>query len=137
VLTPCDACENFLPPMFRPLQLLAHAPLAFDAVLQLMRPRPLRFTPFAYGWLMRHPDADLVDGWVRAMLADRGVRRDATKLLRGVSNRQTLEAAERLRSFDRPVLIAWAAGTASSSSATRSGSRPRFLTPASSASRTR
>jgi pimeloyl-ACP methyl ester carboxylesterase len=34
--------------------------------------------------------------------------RDATKLLRGISNRQTLAAAERLRTFDRPVLIAWA-----------------------------
>ena len=37
-----------------------------------------------------------------------GVRRDALKVLRGISNRQTLEAAERLRQFDRPTLIAWA-----------------------------
>ena len=26
VLTPCDAYENFLPPAFRPLQMLAHVP---------------------------------------------------------------------------------------------------------------
>src|SRR4051812_4368009 len=110
VLTPCDAYENFLPPMFRPLQLLARAPVAFDAVMQLMRLRPLRRTPLAFGSLMRHPDAELVDGWVRATLADRRVRRDAAKVLRGVSKRQTLEAAERLRSFDRPLLIAWAPG---------------------------
>jgi pimeloyl-ACP methyl ester carboxylesterase len=36
------------------------------------------------------------------------VRRDAIKVLRGISNRQTIEAAERLRRFDRPTLIAWA-----------------------------
>jgi pimeloyl-ACP methyl ester carboxylesterase len=108
VLTPCDAYENFLPPMFKPLQVLAHAPLLFGAALQGMRLRPLRMTPLAYGGLMRTPDAELVDGWVRAALASRASRRDVTKVLRGISKRQTLEAAERLRSFGRPVLLAWA-----------------------------
>jgi len=37
-----------------------------------------------------------------------GVRRDVKKLFRTAHNRYTLEAAERLRSFDRPALIAWA-----------------------------
>ena len=108
VLTPCDAYENFLPPMFKPLQALAHAPLIFDAVLQGMRLRPLRLSPAAYGWLMKRPDDALVRGWVRAALAGRPARRDAMKVLRGVSSRQTVEAAARLRSFGRPVLIAWA-----------------------------
>jgi pimeloyl-ACP methyl ester carboxylesterase len=57
---------------------------------------------------MRHPDRELVDGWVRAALASRAARRDAMKVLRGISKHQTLAAAERLRSFGRPVLIAWA-----------------------------
>lgn len=108
VLTPCDAYENFLPPMFKPLQALAHAPLVFDAVLQGMRLRPMRFSPLAYGQLMRRRDEELAEGWVRAALADRAARRDAMKVLRGISKRQTLEAAERLRSFGRPVLLAWA-----------------------------
>jgi pimeloyl-ACP methyl ester carboxylesterase len=108
VLTPCDAYENFLPPMFKPLQALARAPLVFDAAFQGMRLRPLRLSPAAYGWLMRRPDAELVDRWVRAALASRPARRDATKVLRGISKEQTLEAAQRLRSFGRPVLIAWA-----------------------------
>jgi pimeloyl-ACP methyl ester carboxylesterase len=108
VLTPCDAYENFLPPMFKPLQALAHAPIAFDAALQALRLRPLRLSPVAYGWLMRRPDLELVDGWVRAALAGRRARRDAMKVLRGISTQQTLAAAARLRSFGRPVLIAWA-----------------------------
>jgi pimeloyl-ACP methyl ester carboxylesterase len=108
VLTPCHAYENFLPPLFRPLQLLAHVPPLMSALLQSLRLRPLRLSPVAFGWIMRRPDDELVKSWVRATLASRGARRDAMKLLRGVSNRQTLEAAERLKTFERPVLIAWA-----------------------------
>ena len=108
VLTPCDAYENFLPPMFKPLQALAHAPLVFDGVLQGMRLRPVRLSPLAFGWLMKRPDDALVHGWIRAALASRPARRDAMKVLRGISKRQALEAAERLRSFGRPVLVAWA-----------------------------
>jgi pimeloyl-ACP methyl ester carboxylesterase len=108
VLTPCDAYENFLPPLFRPLQLLAHVPPLMSALLQSLRLRPLRLSPVAFGWIMRRPDDELVKSWVRATLASRGARRDAMKLLRGVSNRQTLEAAERLKTVERPVLIAWA-----------------------------
>jgi pimeloyl-ACP methyl ester carboxylesterase len=108
VLTPCDAYENFLPPMFRPLQVLARVPLIMDAALQGMRLRPLRLSPAAYGWLMRRPDDDLVRGWVGAALASRAARRDAMKVLRGIDSRQTLDAAEKLRAFGRPVLLAWA-----------------------------
>ncbi|MBW3607350.1 MAG: glycosyltransferase [Actinobacteria bacterium] len=36
------------------------------------------------------------------------VRRDVVKFLRGVDPRLTCGAAERLRTFDRPVLLAWA-----------------------------
>jgi pimeloyl-ACP methyl ester carboxylesterase len=108
VLTPCDAYDNFLPLMFRPLQLMARIPGLLGGVLQGMRLRVLRRSPLAFGWLMKRPDDELVKSWVRATLSSRGVRRDAAKLLRGISKRQTLEAAERLKSFDRPVLIAWA-----------------------------
>jgi pimeloyl-ACP methyl ester carboxylesterase len=108
VLTPCDAYDNFLPPMFRPLQVLAHVPPLMTAGLQGMRVRALRLAPNAFGWLMKRPDDALVKGWVDATLASRSARRDAMKVLRGISKRQTLEAAERLRSFDRPVLLAWA-----------------------------
>jgi pimeloyl-ACP methyl ester carboxylesterase len=108
VLTPCDAYENFLPPPFKPLQLLARAPLVFDAVLQGMRFKPLQRSPLAFGLLMRRPDPELMDGWVRAALASRPARRDAMKVLRGISKRQTLAAAERLRGLGKPVLLAWA-----------------------------
>jgi pimeloyl-ACP methyl ester carboxylesterase len=109
VLTPCDAFENFLPPMFRPLQLIARIPGAIWPVAQSLRLTPLRHAPNAFGWLSKHgPDADVTRAWLEPSLRSRDVRRDVAKVLRGVSNRYTLEAAERLSGFDRPTLIAWA-----------------------------
>src|SRR5436305_10266876 len=51
VLTPCDAFENFLPPMFRPLQLLARVPGAVYPVVQQLRMPAMRRLPLAFGWL--------------------------------------------------------------------------------------
>ena len=70
----------------------------------------VRRSPLGFGMLIkRRPmDDEALRGYLAPFLADRGVRRDALKVLRGISSRQTIEAAERLRSFDRPTLIAWA-----------------------------
>ena len=43
-------------------------------------------------------------------LRDPGVFRDVKGLLATIDKRYTLEAAERLAGFDRPVLLAWAPG---------------------------
>ena len=39
----------------------------------------------------------------------RGVRRDVGKIFRAIDSSYTVEAAEKLKSFDKPVLLAWAA----------------------------
>jgi pimeloyl-ACP methyl ester carboxylesterase len=109
VLTPCDAYENFLPPAFKYLQVSARIPGAMTLVAQTMRLKASRRMPIAYGWLTKRPVDDAVmDAWVEPILTDRGVRRDGGKLLRGISKRYTLEAAEQLRQFEKPVLLAWA-----------------------------
>jgi pimeloyl-ACP methyl ester carboxylesterase len=109
VLTDCDAFDNFLPPLFRPLQLLARIPGALTAVIQPLRVRALRRLPIAYGLVTkRRVDHAVTDAWLRPFLTQRGVRRDTAKLLRGISRRDTLAAAERLGAFDRPALLAWA-----------------------------
>jgi pimeloyl-ACP methyl ester carboxylesterase len=110
VLTPCDAYENFLPPAFRPLQYAARVPGLLTALMQGGRIGPMRRGPLGFGLLTkRRPiDDETLKGYIDPFLADPRVRRDALKVLRGISNRQTLEAAERLRSFDHPTLLAWA-----------------------------
>ncbi len=109
LLTNCDAFENFLPPAFRPLQWAARVPPLLNGLLQGMRLAPMRRLPLAYGWLIKHDLAAApTREWVEPFLSDRGVRRDTVKVLRGIDPKYTFEAAERLREFNRPALLAWA-----------------------------
>jgi pimeloyl-ACP methyl ester carboxylesterase len=109
VLTPSDAFDNFFPPMFRPLSLLARVPGAVNGVIQTLRAPALRRLPLAYGWLAkRRIPNDVTKAWVQPCQSDRGVRRDTAKVLKGVSSRYTNEAAGKLPGFERPVLLAWA-----------------------------
>jgi len=109
LLTNCDAFENFPPPAFRPLQWAARVPGLLTAVLQSMRLDPLRRTPLAYGWLIKRDLAGApLRSWVEPFLSDGAIRRDTVKVLKGIHPRYTLEAAERLRDFDRPTMLAWA-----------------------------
>jgi pimeloyl-ACP methyl ester carboxylesterase len=109
VLTPCDAFENFLPPMFRPLQYGARIPGGVNLAVQALRWRALRRAPFAYGWLSerRLPDS-IIQGWLDAPQNQRAIRRDLARFLRAITPRDTMRAASQLASFDRPVLLAWA-----------------------------
>jgi pimeloyl-ACP methyl ester carboxylesterase len=110
VLTPCDAYENFLPPFFRPLQYAAKVPGLLTALVQPTRLRAMQRGPLAFGLLIspENIDPDVLNAWVRPYLSNSGIRRDTIKFLRSISNRYTLDAAEKLRRFDRPTLIAWA-----------------------------
>ena len=109
VLLPTDAFDNFLPPMFKPLQVGARMPALLHAAVQPLRLAPLRRAPFAYGWLSkRRPDPAIEADWVRPFFSDKRVRRDVTEFLAAVDKKVTLGAAEALRTFDKPALVAWA-----------------------------
>jgi pimeloyl-ACP methyl ester carboxylesterase len=109
VLTPCDCYENFLPPMFKPLQWLARVPSALSVAAQPMRSAVVRRSPLGFGLLTKRPIPDeITAGWIRPSLGDPAIRRDVIGLLRGIDKRDTLAAAQKLRSFDRPTLLAWA-----------------------------
>jgi pimeloyl-ACP methyl ester carboxylesterase len=109
VLTNCDAFENFLPLWFRPLQYAARAPWLLQVAMQPMRFARVRRSPLAFGWLIKHdPPEVLLEDWLVPVRSDPAIRRDAVKVLRGIDPRHTIEAAQRLRSFRRPTLIAWA-----------------------------
>ena len=109
VLTNCDAFENFLPPAFRPLQWAARVPGALSGMMQGMRLAPMRRLPIAFGWLIKRDFAGApTREWVEPFLSDPGVRHDTVKLLKGIDPKYTLDAAEKLRAFERPALLAWA-----------------------------
>jgi pimeloyl-ACP methyl ester carboxylesterase len=108
VLTNCDAYENFPPRLFAFLFYGAKLPGFLWTLAQPMRIAAMRRLPIAFGWLSKRgvPD-DITASWIRPTLHDAGVRRDATKLLKGVRKSDLLEAATHFKDFDKPVLMAW------------------------------
>jgi len=109
VLTSSDAFDNFLPPMFRPLQYAARIPGLINLLLQGLRLRRLRRLPPAYGWLAKRPIPDhIIDGWLAPAQHNHAIRRDIERFLRAIDTAVTLDAAEHLAAFDKPVLLAWA-----------------------------
>jgi pimeloyl-ACP methyl ester carboxylesterase len=108
VLTSCDAFDNFPPRFFRIVLAPARIPGAIPVAFGALRLRPLRHLPIAYGWLVKQPiDRDAEDSYVLPVLTRSEIRHDLRRVLGGLDPKYTLEAAERLRSFDRPTLIAW------------------------------
>jgi pimeloyl-ACP methyl ester carboxylesterase len=70
----------------------------------------VRRTPLAFGWLAKtRIPGEVLAAWTRPIYTDAAVRADARKVLRGIDNRFTLEAATRLRDFPGPTLLAWGA----------------------------
>ena len=109
VLTPSDAYDNFLPKLFRPLQLLAKMPPVLFAAVQPLRLAPLRRLPIAFGWLHKHGlDPAIEREWVSRFFGNAGVRGDVIAFLAAIDSRVTQQAASDLARFEKPALIAWA-----------------------------
>jgi len=105
VLTNCDSYDKFPPFPYNGLPLVAKVPGLMPAFGLSLRLRPLRWA--AYRVLTNDPLPDeLLRSWL-APQRDAGIRRDASKFMGGASGKLTMEAAERLREFRRPTLIAW------------------------------
>lgn len=109
VLTNCDCLENFLPPLLRPLQWLAHVPGAYRVIAELMRSRRVRNSPLGFGMLTHRPIPDeLTADWVAPLRADPAIRADMCATLRAIDSRDTLAAAATLGEHPLPTLLAWA-----------------------------
>ncbi|HEX2087880.1 MAG TPA: alpha/beta hydrolase [Solirubrobacteraceae bacterium] len=110
VLTSCDAFENFPPKAVAYLVPVARLRPAVWGLAQLTRLQPFLRSPLAFGWAAHaRIDKRITDSYLAGVRTDPGVRRDFARLLRAADKRDTLRAAEELRRFDRPALVAWAA----------------------------
>lgn len=111
VLASCDAFDNFPPGLTGKTVVMTGklSPAMFGMFMQQMRLKPVRRLPIAFGWLTKRGDK-VSAGWIKPLLKQAGIRRDAVKMLRGIgANRSLLtQAAETLPSFDRPALVVWA-----------------------------
>ena len=110
VLTSCDFRDNFPPRLFAYLKLLPRVAPLVPALFAPMRLRAPRRLPIAFGWLTKRPiDREAEDSYLLPLLKNKGVRRDAMKVLRGADKSQSNAAADKLGRFTRPALIAWSA----------------------------
>jgi pimeloyl-ACP methyl ester carboxylesterase len=113
VLASCDAFDNF-PPGLTGRTLVRSgklSPATFGLFMQHMRLRMVRRMPFAFGWLTKRGDA-ATKRWLKPILKQREIRRDAVRMLRaaGADKNLLVAAAEQLPAFDRPALVVWATG---------------------------
>jgi pimeloyl-ACP methyl ester carboxylesterase len=110
VLTSCDAYENFLPIAFRYLQWISRLPGSMSTVAATLRVPALHRTPLVFGLVTKRPiEPAIRDSYFDPVRRNADVRRDLRKLLREISKRYTLAAADKLERFDQPALVAWAA----------------------------
>jgi pimeloyl-ACP methyl ester carboxylesterase len=108
VLTSCDYRDNFPPAMFRYLKPAAAIPGAMKLLMAPMRLRAPRRLPFAFGWLVTRPiDRQAEDSYVLPGMTLRGIPSDFRRVIKALHSRYTNQAADRLREFDKPALIAW------------------------------
>ena len=113
VAVSCEAFDNYPPGVPGHMAwLAAKVPGGVNAALQPLRLRALRRLPITFGWMSKRgvPD-DVMDEWLRPVLTQRAIRRDLAKYAGGArqARPQLVAATERLATFDRPALVAWAA----------------------------
>ncbi|HEU5142198.1 MAG TPA: alpha/beta hydrolase [Solirubrobacterales bacterium] len=109
VLTNCDTHENFPPGVFKRVLPLVRFPgvmAAMAAPLRIGAVARTAFRPFAKSEV----PPQLIASWIEPSQRDAGVKRDLKKVTLGMDNRYTLEAAEKLRGSELPILLTWAPG---------------------------
>jgi pimeloyl-ACP methyl ester carboxylesterase len=111
-LCSCEAFDN-VPPKgaARLLPHLARVPGGVTAALMPLRFDALRRLPMTYGPLSKtRVPREVMDRWFGPFVSQREIRRDLRKYVIGAAQgrRDLLAAADALRGFDRPALVAWA-----------------------------
>jgi pimeloyl-ACP methyl ester carboxylesterase len=90
---------------------MASLPGGIYLAFQSLRLRPLRRLPVTWGWMSKRPvPHEVMDEWFRPLQTRAEIRRDLRKYALSIPPKsELLEWSERLRSFDRPALVVWAA----------------------------
>lgn len=111
VLVACEAFDNFPPGPARAAAAVCRVPGGVWLLTRLMRIPAFRNNRNGYGGMsLRGIPDEIMDDWFAPATRSRAIRRDFAKFATSAPKRETLlEWSERLRDFDRPVLIVWAA----------------------------
>lgn len=111
VLASCEALDNYPPGLQgKALHTASKIPGALHLLLRSFRSPFLAGMRTSLGGMAKRPiPHDLVLRWYGPLLTDPDIRRDLGAFLRSTRKDTYVEAAERLRSFDRPALVLWGA----------------------------
>lgn len=109
VVASCEALENYPPGLpGKMLKIAAAVPGGIFLAFNGLRIPALRDSPPAWGLMTRRGvPKDMARSWLRPIWTQRAIRQDLVRYLRQVRGSAMLEAAEGLRSFDRPALVVW------------------------------
>ncbi|AOT57246.1 MULTISPECIES: alpha/beta fold hydrolase [Streptomyces] len=110
VLVACEAFDNFPPGPAKAMSKVCRVPGGVWLLTRLMRVPALRHSRRGYGGMsLRGIPDEIMDDWFAPATRSRAIRRDFAKFATGAPDSRTLLAwSERLRDFDRPVLVVWA-----------------------------
>ncbi|MFJ4909896.1 MULTISPECIES: alpha/beta fold hydrolase, partial [unclassified Streptomyces] len=110
VLVACEAFDNFPPGPARAAAVVCGVPGGVWLLTRLMRIPAFRNNRNGYGGMsLRGIPDEIMDDWFAPATRSKAIRRDFAKFATSAPRRGTLLAwSERLRAFDRPVLVVWA-----------------------------
>ncbi|MFJ7627576.1 alpha/beta fold hydrolase [Streptomyces sp. NPDC097595] len=112
VITSCEAFDNF-PPGVPGSNLFTSArlPGGINLAFRLLKLKPMRRLPVTWGWMSKRPvPHEVMDAWFTPLWTSKEIRRDLRTYVLGVPPKSELLGwAEKLRDFDRPALVVWAA----------------------------
>lgn len=110
VLVACEAFDNFPPGPAKAAAVVCKVPGGVWLLTRLMRIPVFRNNRNGYGGMsLRGVPDEIMDDWFAPVTRSKAIRRDFAKFATSAPKRETLLAwSERLRGFDRPVLVVWA-----------------------------
>ncbi|MBC2904723.1 alpha/beta fold hydrolase [Streptomyces cupreus] len=110
VLVACEAFDNFPPGPAKAMAQVCRVPGGVWLLTRLMGIPAFRHNRAGYGGMsLRGIPDEIMDDWFAPATLSRAIRKDLAKFAAGAPDRETLLAwSERLREFDRPVLVVWA-----------------------------
>ncbi|WP_215456281.1 alpha/beta fold hydrolase [Streptomyces sp. ATCC 21386] len=110
VLVACEAFDNFPPGAAKAVAKVCGVPGGVWLLTRLMRVPAFRDHRGGYGGMsLRGIPPEIMADWFGPATRSRAVRRDFAKFATSAPGRATLlEWSERLRKYDRPVLVVWA-----------------------------
>ncbi|WP_372345355.1 alpha/beta fold hydrolase [Streptomyces sp. KL116D] len=110
VVAGCEAFDNYPPgPGGKLLDVASRVPGGLAFLAHVLSVRPLRRVPGTGYAVMSHRPVphDLIDRWVEPLRTDPTARALLHHYLRSTVRTEMMEAADALRTYDRPALVVW------------------------------